>query len=90
MKLSQAAAAYRRLRNEPLWRLLTDPEQNAVLEEAIEEIFRRTFSARLDGQERRFLMRLKTLLEQDGSVHEVVQQFARSLKQFVQSREYLE
>ena len=73
------------------WRLLTDPEQNAVLEEAIEEIFGRAFSERLDGQERRFLMRLiQTLLEQGGSVHEVLQQFARSLKQFVQSREYLE
>jgi len=73
------------------WRLLTDPEQNAVLEEAIEEIFGRAFSARLNGQERRFLIRLiQTLLEQGGSVHEVLQQFARSLKQFVQSREYLE
>ncbi len=73
------------------WRLLTDPEQNAALEEALEEIFGREFSKRLDSRERRFLMRLiQTLLEQGGVVHEVLQQFARSLKQFVQSREYME
>jgi hypothetical protein len=73
------------------WRLLTDPEQNAVLEEALEAVFGRDFSKRLDGHERRFLLRLiQALLEQGGTVHEVLQQFARSLKQFVQSREYLE
>jgi hypothetical protein len=73
------------------WRLLTDPEQNAALEEALEEIFGRGFSKRLDAQERRFLLRLiQTLLERGGVVHEVLQQFARSLKQFVQSREYME
>lgn len=73
------------------WRLLTDPEQNAALEASIEETFHRTFSKNLAPGERRFLMRLiRTLLEQGGVVHEVLQQFARSLKQFVQSREYLE
>ena len=36
-------------------------------------------------------MRLtRNLLEQGGAVHEVLQTFARSLKHFVQSREYLE
>lgn len=73
------------------WRLLTDPEQNAALEDALEEAFERQFSKRLEPHERRFLMRLiHNLLEQGGMVHEVLQQFARSLKQFVQSREYLE
>lgn len=73
------------------WRLLTDPEQNAALEDALEEAFDREFSKRLESHERRFLMRLiHNLLEQGGMVHEVLQQFARSLKQFVQSREYLE
>lgn len=73
------------------WRLLTDPEQNAALEEALEEIFAREFSGRLGSEERRFLLRLiHNLLEQGGMVHEVLQQFSRSLKQFVQSREYLE
>lgn len=32
----------------------------------------------------------RLLLERGGDVHEVLQNFARSLKQFVQSREYLE
>jgi hypothetical protein len=42
-------------------------------------------------RERRFLLRLtRNLLEQGGAVHEVLQTFARSLKYFVQSREYLE
>jgi len=73
------------------WRLLTAPEQNAALETAIEETFDRKFSDKLDPRERRFLMRLiRNLLEQGGMVHEVLQQFARSLKQFVQSREYIE
>jgi len=73
------------------WRLLTDPEQSGALEEAIEALFNREFSRHLDVDERRFLVRLvHTLLDQGGMVHEVLQQFSRSLKQFVQSREYLE
>jgi len=73
------------------WRLLTDPEQNAALEEALDELFAREFSQQMDAGERRFLLRLiHNLLDQGGVVHEVLQQFSRSLKQFVQSREYLE
>lgn len=73
------------------WRLLTDPEQSATLEEALDQVLARGFAGRLNVQERRFLFRLiQTLLDQGGMVHEVLQYFARSLKQFVQSREYLE
>jgi len=73
------------------WRLLTDPEQGASLEDALEKVMSRPFSTQLDARERRFLTRLTgTLLEQSGSVHKVLQHFARSLKHFVQSREYLE
>lgn len=73
------------------WRLLTDPEQSAILEEALDQVLSRDFAARLGAAERRFLLRLMpTLLDQGGMVHEVLQHFARSLKQFVQSREYLE
>ncbi len=73
------------------WRLLTDPEQAAVLEESLDNIMARDFVARLDLRERRFLLRLtRNLLAQGGEVHEVLQTFARSLKHFVQSREYLE
>ena len=73
------------------WRLLTDPEQAATLEESLESVISRDFVGGLDLRERRFLLRLtRNLLEQGGAVHEVLQAFARSLKHFVQSREYLE
>lgn len=73
------------------WRLLTDPEQSATLETALEQLMSREFVAQLDSGERRFLLRLtRTLLEQGGMVHDVLQSFARSLKNFVQSREFLE
>lgn len=73
------------------WRLLTDPEQAATLDQALDSVMSREFVAQLDARERRFLLRLtRTLLEQGGMVHDVLQTFARSLKHFVQSREYLE
>ena len=73
------------------WRLLTDPEQAAMLEESLDSVMSREFVGELDIRERRFLLRLtRNLLEQGGTVHEVLQTFARSLKHFVQSREYLE
>jgi hypothetical protein len=51
----------------------------------------RDFVSALDIRERRFLLRLtRNLLKEGGAVHEVLQTFARSLKHFVQSREYLE
>lgn len=73
------------------WRLLTDPEQAAMLDLALDNVMSREFVSELEMQERRFLLRLtRNLLEQGGAVHEVLQTFARSLKHFVQSREYLE
>ena len=73
------------------WRLLTDPEQAALLEESLDSVMSREFVAELDLRERRFLLRLtRNLLARGGTVHEVLQTFARSLKHFVQSREYLE
>jgi hypothetical protein len=73
------------------WRLLTNPEQAAMLEESLDSVMSREFVSELDMRERRFLLRLtRNLLEKGGAVHEVLQTFARSLKHFVQSREYLE
>ena len=73
------------------WRLLTDPEQSAMLDESLDSVLSRDFVGDLDMRERRFLLRLtRNLLDQGGAVHEVLQAFARSLKHFVQSREYLE
>ncbi|MFY0731948.1 DUF3375 domain-containing protein [Pseudomonas sp. NFX15] len=73
------------------WRLLTDPEQAATLDQALDSVMSREFVSLLDGKDRRFLLRMtRNLLEQGGAVHEVLQTFARSLRHFVQSREYLE
>lgn len=73
------------------WRLLTDVEQSATLDQALDQVMTREFAAQLDPMERRFLLRLtRELLQQGGGVHDVLQNFARSLKHFVQSREYLE
>ena len=58
---------------------------------AVEEVLARDFAGQLESRDRRFLLRLtRMLLEQGGMVHEVLQHFARSLRHFVQSREYLE
>lgn len=73
------------------WRLLIDPEQSAIVEEALVNIMSREFALQLSVRERKFLRDLTgVLLEQGGQVHEVLQTFARSLRHFVQSREYLE
>lgn len=73
------------------WRLLTDPIQSSTLDQALERLMSRQFMAALTPAERRFLLHLtSTLLDQGGMVHDVLQSFARSLKHFVQSREYLE
>lgn len=76
---------------EAFWRLLTDAEQSAQLEAAIDALLSREFAAAMSRRERSFLLQLtRTLLDRGGQVHEVFQHFARSLKSFVQSREYLE
>lgn len=73
------------------WRLLTDPEQSATLDHALDEVMSRDFAGQLQPAERRFLLVLtRTLLSQGGSVHDVLQHFAAGLKSYVQSREYLE
>jgi hypothetical protein len=73
------------------WRLLTDPEQSAALDDSLDQVLSRGFAGQLEARERRFLLGLtRTLLAQGGMVHEVLQHFAGSLKSFVQSREYLE
>jgi hypothetical protein len=72
------------------WRLLTDPEQSAAVDSALEQVLEREFSRSLSRQERRFLLGLtRQLLDRGGEVHEVLQHFARGLKHFVQSREYV-
>ena len=73
------------------WRLLTNPEQELAFEEALEKVLERDFARRLEPRERRFLQQLtRELLDNGGEVHDVLQQFARGLKQFVQSQAYRE
>ncbi len=73
------------------WRLLTDPEQAEALGEAITAVGDRPFARKLQARERKFLLNLTAVLANEGSgVHDVLQHFARSLKSFVQSREFLE
>jgi Protein of unknown function (DUF3375) len=73
------------------WSLLTHPEQNATLEQAIDDILARDFVDTLQSEEKRFLrLMTRNLLAQGTDVHDVLQNFARNLKTFVQSREYLE
>lgn len=73
------------------WTLLTDREASASLSESLDEVLSRPFARKLGPAERKFLRNLTNALLDEGSgVHEVLQAFARSLKSFVQSREYLE
>ncbi len=73
------------------WQLLTDNEQAQTLLESLEAVVSRPFARDLSSHERKFLNGLTgALLDEGGGVHEVLQSFARSLKSFVQSREFLE
>lgn len=73
------------------WSLLTDPEQSAHLEAAVDAITRRDFMRKLPKEDRVFLASLtRTLLDRAGSVNNVQTGFARSLRTYVQSREYQE
>ncbi len=73
------------------WKHLMDSEGAAALDQALDDIMVRDFIRELDPKDRRFLLRLtRNLLDQGGVVHEVMQNFARGLRYFVQSREYLE
>ena len=67
------------------WRLLTDPEQAAMLEESLDGVMSREFVSELDMRERRFLLRLtRNLLEQGGAVH------ALTIKDEIKTTESLE
>ncbi len=73
------------------WSLLTDPEQSTTLEGAIDAVTRREFMRLLSREDRIFLTQLsRTLLDGAGSVNNVQTGFAKSLRSYVQSREYQE
>ena len=73
------------------WRLLTDVEQSTIFSEALTEVVSRQFAREMTLGEKRFLRNLTArLLDEGGLVHDVLQNFSRGLRTFVQSREYLE
>lgn len=73
------------------WNLLNDMEQSAQLDAALESVLSRNFAKKLQRHERQFLRGFTgVMMERGGHVHDVLQQFARSLRGFVQSRGYLE
>ena len=73
------------------WDLLNDPVRSAQLDEALEQVLSRNYTRKLERGERAFLRNFTaTLLERGGQVHDVMQNFARSLRGFVQSRGFLE
>lgn len=73
------------------WSLLTDPEQSSLLEVAINSVSGRGFMRLLGREDRLFLTSLtRTLLDRAGGVNDVQTGFARSLRSYVQSREYQE
>ena len=73
------------------WRLLTDQEQSAALDQAIEGVVGREFFQGTDQKSRRTLLRLtRTLLDESAVVQESSRTFSTNLRQFVQSRQYLE
>ncbi len=73
------------------WRLLTDPSQFEALKAALEALESRPFMRLLSMDERRRLFRVTdVLLVEGGMVQDVMATLGRSLKTFVQSREFQE
>lgn len=61
------------------------------MRESLDDVTSRPFARELESYERKFLLGLTgALLNEGRGVHDVLQHFARSLKSFVQSREFLE
>jgi hypothetical protein len=73
------------------WDLLNDPVRSGQLDDALEQVLSRNYTRKLGRGERNFLRNFTaTLLDRGGQVHDVMQNFARSLRGFVQSRGFLE
>jgi hypothetical protein len=76
---------------EGFFRLLMNPGSRESLETSLESILARDFSGRLSMEEREFLAGFTDiLLDRGGRVRETQVRLARSLRDFLQSREYLE
>lgn len=73
------------------YRLLMDNRASAELESALTRIAQRGFYRKLTREERRRLSTLqRMLLDRAGHTHAVMTQLAKSLRDFVSSRDYVE
>ena len=73
------------------WRLLNDPVESARFEAAIDAVLSRDFARDLTVEERRMLRTMRrNLLERGGDVHDTTKRLAQGLRNFVESRQYLE
>ncbi len=73
------------------YRLLTNESASAEMEAALERIMQQPFYGELSLRERRTLAQLRSeLLTRSMDTHDVMRRLAQSLRQFVESREYVE
>lgn len=73
------------------YRLLTNLSASAEMEAALERITQQPFYGELSLRERRTLAQLRSeLLSRSMDTHDVMRRLAQSLRQFVESREYVE
>lgn len=73
------------------WRMLMDRKQHGILDEFVTSVLDRSFAKNLTSDERYFLEDIsRALLERGGSVHLIQERFARSLSDFIRTKEYLE
>lgn len=70
-------------------RLVLDPERGSAFDRDVEQILDREFAASLSIAERRTLRRLMGMLKAEGAeIHDVISDFARGLRRYVQSQQY--
>lgn len=73
------------------WKLLIDPVKSELMESAVQDILKRKFAQKLPREDRIFLGRLSDVLMSEArGVHSIIYGLSKSLKTFVQSREYKE
>jgi hypothetical protein len=71
------------------WRMLTDPQMNLEFEGSLDQLMARDFTSQLTREERLFLLKLSQIFLAKGKdVHDVLDGFSSSLRQFVQKREF--
>lgn len=73
------------------WRMLMDRKQRGFLDDFATTVLERDFAKNLTADECRFLEDIsRSLLERGSCVHFIQERFARSLSDFVRTKEYIE